>query len=173
MKTSSTVSLRFALSLTQSAYKRLTSAIARSSVPFSKSGCRPRLLQTPQTLLTCTPATVFVLNLHHFFSYPMSRIFLYRLMQRSWTSVRADFDRTTAQDTWVNLTTDFSSVYQLEIAFQEARREAKDYYYMYSESDKALTAARASSDKLTTEVQQLCASLQDLYDTQKSHERFS
>ena len=29
-------------------------------------------------------------------------------------SVRADFDGTTAQDTWVNLTTDFSSVTQIE-----------------------------------------------------------
>ena len=77
-------------------------------------------------------------------------------------SVPVDFDRKNAQDTWVNLTTDFSSVNQIGTTIQEARREGEVYYNMYSESDKDLTAARASINKLTTEVHQLRASLQDL-----------
>ena len=70
-------------------------------------------------------------------------------------------------------TQSFSSVNQLDTAFQEARREAEVYYDRYTESDKALTAARISIDQLTTEFQQLRVSFQDLNTTHKSHEKFS
>ena len=83
-------------------------------------------------------------------------------------SVQADFGRTISQDTWVVITTENSSVNQLDTTFQEPRREAEFYYDMYTNSDKALTAARASFDKLTTEVQQLRTSSQDLNATHNS-----
>ena len=60
------------------------------------------------------------------------------------------------------------AVNQLDTAFPEARREAEVYHYMYTESEEALTAARASIDKVTTEIQQPPASLQDLNITHNS-----
>ena len=83
-------------------------------------------------------------------------------------SVQVNFDRTTAQDTWTNLTTDFSSVTKLEAAFQEARREAEVCYDMFAEPDKPLTASPASINKFTTEVPELRDSLKDLNTTHSS-----
>ena len=98
-----------------------------------------------------------------------SRIYLFPSgCRHQEVSVQADFDNTSASDDWVNLTTDISSVKELDSSFQETRREAAVYYEMYKKADPALVEARTSVKNLTTEVQQLRDSIQVLNTTQKN-----
>ena len=80
-------------------------------------------------------------------------------------SVKADLETTTAQDDWVNLTTNFSSVEKLEQAFEEALRASEIYHHMLTETNKALTAAQTAIEQLTAEVAQKRASLKVIYAT--------
>ena len=84
------------------------------------------------------------------------------------TSTQANMDKETALNDWVTVTTDFSSVTQLDKAFQDARREAEVYYDMYTEADLAAASARKQIEQLTAESQQLRSSLDDLNRTHNS-----
>ena len=78
------------------------------------------------------------------------------------TSIQTDMDKKSALNDWVTVTTYFSSVTQLNKAFQDARREPEVFYDMYTEADLATASARKQIEHLTAESQQLRFSLDDL-----------
>ena len=84
------------------------------------------------------------------------------------TSMQDDRDKESGLNDWVTVTTDFSSVTQLDKAFQDARREAEAFYDMYTEADLAASSAQKQVEHLTTESQQLRSSLDDLIRTHNS-----
>ena len=84
------------------------------------------------------------------------------------TSIQADMDKESALNDWVTVTTDFSSVTQLDKTFQDARREAGVFYDMFTEADLAAASARKQVEHLTSESQQLRSSLDDLNRTHNS-----